>query len=65
VSEIRAPLGRYVVHADTRCLTFMLDFLNTLDNLQTGTAMHQGTRERGVVALTFLHSPTLYDATCP
>lgn len=39
VSEIRMLLGYYVARADTRYLTFMLDFLNTLDNLQVGTVM--------------------------
>jgi len=39
VSEIRGLLGHYVARADTRYLTFMLDFLNTLDNLQVGTIM--------------------------
>jgi hypothetical protein len=39
VSEIRELLGHYVPRADTRYLTFMLDFLNTLDNLQVGTVM--------------------------
>ena len=39
VKEIRGLLGSYVADADTRFLTFMLDFLNTLDNLQGGIVM--------------------------
>ena len=41
VGEIRRLLGGYVAVADTRYLTFMLDFLNTLDNLNRGTVMGQ------------------------
>jgi hypothetical protein len=41
VKEIRRLLGDYVARADTRYLTLMLDFLNTLDNLQRGTVMDQ------------------------
>ena len=40
VNEIRGLLGCYVAGADTRYLTFMLDFLNTLDNLQGGMVMN-------------------------
>ena len=36
VKKIRDLLGNYVAGADMRYLTFMLDFLNTLDNLQGG-----------------------------
>ena len=39
VKEIRGLLGDYVARADTRYLTLMLDFLNTLDNLQGGIVM--------------------------
>ena len=39
VKGIRGLLGHYVARADTRYLTFMLDFLNTLDNLQGGMVM--------------------------
>ena len=39
VNKIRALLGDYVPGADTRYLTFMLDFLNTLDNLKGGMVM--------------------------
>ena len=41
VKEIRGTLGRHVATADTRYLTFVLDFLNTLDNLNRGTVMGQ------------------------
>ena len=41
VKEIRGLLGSYVPDADTRYLTFVLDFLNTLDNLNRGTVMGQ------------------------
>ena len=41
VKEIRGTLGNHVATADTRYLTLMLDFLNTLDNLQRGTEMDQ------------------------
>ena len=40
VDEIRGLLGKYISSADTRYLTFMLDFLNTLDNLQGGIIMN-------------------------
>ena len=40
VKKIRGLLGGYVANADTRYLTFMLDFLNTLDNLQGGMVMN-------------------------
>ena len=40
VNEIRGLLGGYVANADTRYLTFMLDFLNTLDYLQEGMVMN-------------------------
>ena len=40
VNEIRGLLGFYVASADTRYLTFMLDFLNTLDYLQGGMVMN-------------------------
>jgi hypothetical protein len=39
VAGIRGQVGHYAARADTRYLTFLLDFLNTLDNLQVGTAM--------------------------
>lgn len=39
VKEIRVRLGAHVAGADTRYLTFMLDFLNTLDHLKKGTVM--------------------------
>ena len=38
--QIRVLLGQYVAGADKRYLTFMLDFLNTLDNLQGGEVMN-------------------------
>ena len=40
VQKIRELFGHYVAGADTRYLTFMLDFLNTLDNLQRGMVMN-------------------------
>ena len=40
-NEIRGLLGSYVANADTRYLTFMLDFLNTLDYLPGDMAMNQ------------------------
>jgi len=42
VDRIRSRLGHHVSKADTRYLTLLLDFLNTLDNLQEGTRMNQG-----------------------
>ena len=39
VKEIRRLLGNCVTRADARYLTFMLDFLNSLDNLQGGIVM--------------------------
>ncbi len=41
VNEIRGLLGGYVANVDTRYLTFMLDFLNTLDYLPEDMAMDQ------------------------
>ena len=40
VKEIRGTLGRHVATADTRYLTFMLDFLNTLDYLRGGMVVN-------------------------
>ena len=40
-NEIRGLLGGYVANVDTRYLTFMLDFLNTLDYLPEDMAMDQ------------------------
>ena len=40
-NEIRGLLGSYVANVDTRYLTFMLDFLNTLDCLPEDMAMDQ------------------------
>ena len=41
VAQIRAMLGRYVSGADTRYLTLLLDFLNTLENLHKETRMDE------------------------
>lgn len=41
VGQIHALLGLYISGADTRYLTILLDFLNTLENLQRGTRMDQ------------------------
>ncbi|MBA3390972.1 MAG: PD-(D/E)XK nuclease family protein [Rubrobacter sp.] len=41
VSAVRSALGHHVHTADNRYLTFMLDFLNTLENLGEGTRMNQ------------------------
>ena len=41
VHKIRELLGHYIGGANTRYLTFMLDFLNTLDNLQEGMVMEE------------------------
>ncbi len=41
VGAIRSRLGRHVSKADTRYLTLMLDFLNTLESLGEGTRMDQ------------------------
>lgn len=41
-SGVRSALGHHVSTADTRYLTLMLDFLNTLENLGEGTRMNQG-----------------------
>jgi hypothetical protein len=38
---VRSSLGHHVSGADTRYLTLMLDFLNTLENLGKGTRMNQ------------------------
>jgi hypothetical protein len=41
VERIRSRLGHHVSRADTRYLTLLLDFLNTLENLHEGTRMNQ------------------------
>lgn len=41
VACIREALGRHVSGADTRYLTLLLDFLNTLENLHKGTRMDE------------------------
>ena len=41
VDRIRGLIGKYVADADTRYLTFMLDFLNTLDYLQGDKAVNE------------------------
>lgn len=41
VGQVRSLLGLYISSADTRHLTILLDFLNTLENLQRGTRMDQ------------------------
>ena len=38
---LRRQLGEYVSAADTRFLTFMLDFLNTIENLQGDLTMNE------------------------
>ena len=38
-AQVRSMLGHYVSGADTRYLTLLLDFLDTLENLQEGTFM--------------------------
>ena len=38
---IRTALGHHVSEADTRYLTLMLDFLNTLEHFEEGTRMNQ------------------------
>jgi hypothetical protein len=40
VGRIRTRLGHHTSSADTRYLTLLIDFLNTLDNLQEGTSMN-------------------------
>lgn len=40
-SAVRSRLGHHVSTADTRYLTLMLDFLNTLENLGEGSRMNQ------------------------
>ncbi|CAA9457341.1 MAG: hypothetical protein AVDCRST_MAG14-1816 [uncultured Rubrobacteraceae bacterium] len=40
-SAVRSKLGHHVSKADTRYLTLMLDFLNTLESLEEGTRMNQ------------------------
>jgi hypothetical protein len=42
ISSVRSVLGYHVFTADTRYLTLMLDFLNTLEHLREGTRMNQG-----------------------
>lgn len=41
INEIRGSLGDHVATADTRYLTFMLDFLNTLDHLREDREMNE------------------------
>lgn len=40
VQKVRGLLGQYVSRADTRYLTFILDFMNTLEYLQGGMNMN-------------------------
>ena len=42
INEIRGILGGYVGGADTRYMTYFLDFLNTIDHLLEGTVMNPG-----------------------
>ena len=59
---VRSTLGRHVSRADTRYLTLMLDFLNTLENLGEGTRMNQEfinlLAERSEEVATFLRGIT-------
>ncbi len=59
-SAVRSRLGHHVSGADTRYLTLMLDFLNTLENLGEGTRMNQQfidlLAERSDEVATFLKS---------
>ncbi len=41
VRELRGLLGKHAARADTRYLTFMLDFLNTLDHLREAREMNE------------------------
>ena len=41
IGQIRSKLGHHVAEADTRYLTLLLDFLNTLENLNRGTRMNK------------------------
>jgi hypothetical protein len=41
VAAVRDRLGRYIANANTRYVTFLVDFLNTLENLQMGIAINQ------------------------
>jgi PD-(D/E)XK nuclease superfamily protein len=59
VRGIRDHLGHYVAHANSRYVTFLLDFLNTVDNLLTGGEMTNNTfvelvSERQAVVKKFL-----------
>ena len=45
INEIRGSLGDHVATADTRYLTFMLDFLNTLDHLRERREMNEKAAE--------------------
>jgi hypothetical protein len=57
---VRSRLGLHVSEADTRYLTLMLDFLNTIENLGKGTRMNQEfinlLAERSDEVATFLKS---------
>jgi hypothetical protein len=59
---VRSALGHHVSGADTRYLTLMLDFLNTLENLGEGTRMNQEfinlLAERSEEVATFLRGIT-------
>jgi hypothetical protein len=39
IDAIRKHIGYHMMYADTRYLVFLMDFLNTLGNLQAGTHM--------------------------
>lgn len=62
VSAVRSALGHHISEANTRYLTLMLDFLNTLEHLGEGTRMNQDyiklLAERSDEVATFLKSIT-------
>lgn len=41
IGQVRLNIGRYITGADTRYLTLLLDFLNTVENLRKGTCMNK------------------------
>ena len=61
-NAVRSRLGYHVSEADTRHLTLMLDFLNTLENMGEGTRMNQEfinlLAERSDEVATFLKNTT-------
>jgi len=58
VNRIRICLGKYVLDANTKYLTFALEFLRTIENLEKGTRMNEEVfqilKEKGAIVTSLL-----------